>query len=246
MHSLLISDLHLESQRADITATLVDFLRGRARRSDRLFILGDLFEVWVGDDEDSQLARQVAGELLTLSQTGVEILLMHGNRDFLLGANYASRCGARLIEEPFLFEHLGRRIALVHGDALCTDDIDYQNFRAMVRDPAWQQGFLSRPLADRQAFARQARQQSMANNRSKSQEIMDINPDAVRDFMQRLELDTLIHGHTHRPDSHRITLDDNRQGTRLVLGDWDSQGWLIEMDDNGIRPENFPLLGQAD
>ncbi|MEX2132058.1 MAG: UDP-2,3-diacylglucosamine diphosphatase [Pseudohongiellaceae bacterium] len=239
---IIISDLHLQAGREDITNSLLDLLADRAGKTDKLVILGDLFEVWIGDDDENPLAGRVAAALQTLSQTGVEIMLMHGNRDFLLGPDYAARCGARLIEDPWVFSHQGEAVALLHGDTLCSDDHDYQKFRVMVRDPGWQQAFLAKPLAERQAFARDARRQSRENNRYKSQTIMDVNRDAVIRLMQSFSVTTLIHGHTHRPDVHQVDLGNGISGRRIVLGDWDSQGWLVELSAAGIKLEHFPLL----
>jgi UDP-2,3-diacylglucosamine hydrolase len=237
---LLISDLHLEPGREDITASLLHLLRHRALDTDKLLVLGDLFEVWVGDDEDSPLASRIADEFNRLHDSGVEIWLMHGNRDFLLGQDYAERCGAGLLAEPYVFEHQDQRIALMHGDLLCSDDTEYQKFRQMVRDPQWQQEFLAQPLADRQAYARKVRERSMQDNRHKTTEIMDVNAGEVNRSMQALSVTTLIHGHTHRPAVHDLQLAGGA-ARRIVLGDWDKQGWLVEIDDRGINLEAFPL-----
>ena len=238
---LLISDLHLQPGREDITATLVHLLRHRALTHESLLVLGDLFEVWVGDDEDAPLANLVAREFRRLHDHGVQIGFLHGNRDFLLGPDYAERCGAELMTEPWLFTHRDAKIALLHGDVLCTDDVEYMKFRNMVRDPNWQKNFLARPLAERQAFARQAREQSASDTQQKSQDIMDVNHTAVQKLMTDLQLDVLIHGHTHRPATHELALPGQPGARRIVLGDWDRQGWLVDINPRGIQLEAFPL-----
>jgi UDP-2,3-diacylglucosamine hydrolase len=242
---LLISDLHLEDKRPDITASLFDFLCTTATDAASLYILGDLFEAWIGDDAPDALADRVAEVLLALSSRGVQIFLMHGNRDFLLGQDYATRCGARLVVEPVLIEVATSRIALLHGDVLCTDDTAYQAFRRQVRDPAWQRAFLSRPLPERQAFARQAREQSRLATAGQMSEIMDVTEQAVSELCRQLQLDTLIHGHTHRPAVHRVAsspADLDRPRQRVVLGDWDKQGWFARIDQRGaVTLHSFPL-----
>lgn len=239
---LFISDLHLEANRPDITRTLQQFLAANHGQCTDLYILGDLFEVWIGDDEDSPLAEVVATALHQFSAGGSNVYLMHGNRDFLLGPDYAARCGATLIHEPCTIESPAGTLLLLHGDTLCTDDIDYQQFRAMVRAPAWQQEFLARPLADRRAFADQARQRSRSATAHKAMDIMDVNQKAVLDLLRDNTQVTLLHGHTHRPDVHQITLESGTTVTRLVLGSWEQQAWYAVSENAGIRLQQFPLL----
>ena len=242
---LLISDLHLEPEREDITVALLHLLRHRAAGEDRLYILGDLLEVWIGDDDPSPLADTVAHALARLAASGTEIFLMHGNRDFLMGEAFARRCRATLLAEPCVLAYHDRHYALMHGDVLCTRDEAYQVFRKQVRDPQWQQAFLARPLEDRAAFARQAREQSRSAMAAKTLDIMDVTPEAVPALMMELNADTLIHGHTHRPAIHTVTLPRSvrgqQQGRRVVLGDWDRQGWLVCIQGQDLRLESFPL-----
>ena len=244
---LLISDLHLEPNREDITRTLVDFLRGRARQSDSLYILGDLFEVWIGDDEPNTLADLIASELSELNGKGIDVFLMHGNRDFLMGKDFAARCGASLIDEPILIQTKAQQIALLHGDILCTKDVEYMKFREMVRNQQWQQQFLAMPLAQRRQFAEQARAQSQQVTSNNSADIMDVTAAEVSKMLSDLEVTTLIHGHTHRPAIHEIQLNQaingSKKAKRVVLGDWDSQGWYVEVSESETRLESFPLLG---
>ncbi len=243
---LLISDLHLVDHRPDITAALIGFLRNKAHTCPRLYILGDLFDVWIGDDAPNPLADEIAVELRKLADRGTEIYLMHGNRDFLIGAEYADRCNAALLEEPQLLSVAGKRIALLHGDILCTRDTDYQKFRNLVRNPDWQREFLAQPLAQRQAFARQARQQSREATTGNAAEIMDATEGAVARMLTDLRADTLIHGHTHRPAVHELLLEQPggrpEQRHRVVLGDWDRSGWYAQIDSQGqVTLHSFPL-----
>lgn len=241
MTTLLISDLHLEAQRPDITAALLDFLARTAPGCDRLFILGDLFDAWLGDDDPSPLADEVAAALSVLAEGGSDIFIMHGNRDFLLGADYCRRCGAELIDEPYSLPSPAGPVLLLHGDQLCTDDHDYMRFRETVRAPAWQDEFLARPLAERQEFARQAREQSKAATADKPEEIMDVNQQAVVALLEQTGHQIMIHGHTHRPATHELTLTDGSSAQRIVLGDWDKLLWYGEINDGGIRLHSRPL-----
>lgn len=233
----LISDLHLDQTRPDITEALLWFLRQLATQTEHLYILGDLFEAWVGDDAPHPLADQVAAALKALSKKGTAVYLMHGNRDFLIGDDFAARCGASLIEEPVLLDIADRKIALLHGDILCTRDTEYLKFRKMVRNPDWQREFLAMTVEQRLEFARQAREQSRQVTSSADAEIMDVSDTAVNDMFKQLEIDTMIHGHTHRPAIHDLTIDstvnDAKTRQRVVLGDWDRHGWYGHIDQLG-------------
>ena len=180
---LFISDLHLEDARPDITDALLRFLAEQTGQCRALYILGDLFEVWIGDDAWDPLAQRVAAALWAFAEAGAQVFLMHGNRDFLLGDEFASACGGRLLPDPSVIDTPLGPLLLSHGDALCTDDVDYQKFRRQVRDPAWQQAFLARGISERRAFADQARQQSKQATADKAAGIMDVNQDAVCDFL---------------------------------------------------------------
>lgn len=232
---LFISDLHLEPDRPDISQAFFNFLDKYAINAQALYILGDFFNVWLGDDHSSALSTQVADKLNTLSLSGVTIKLMHGNRDFLMGDRYAQSCGAELIQEPYLLEAFNETVLLMHGDVLCTQDHAYMAFRQMVRDPAWQQDFLSRPINDRIAFAAKARQQSQSMNSNKAADIMDVTTEAVADIMQRQNVLTLIHGHTHRPAVHDLP----NSAKRMVLGDWDDGAWYISWTPEQLALHNI-------
>ncbi len=223
---LFISDLHLDSDRPEISQALFNFLETYAVKAQALYILGDFFNVWLGDDHITELSVQVAAKLATLSKSGVTIKLMHGNRDFLIGKSFAQFCGAELIEEPYLLDAFNQQVLLIHGDLLCTRDYDYMSFRALVRDPVWQQEFLNRPINERIDFATEARKQSQTMNSNKADDIMDVSPEAVTDIMQTHNILTLIHGHTHRPAVHNLS-EGNESAKRMVLGDWDDYAWYI-------------------
>lgn len=238
MSTLFISDLHLEESRPDITEAFLGFLDEKARSADVLYILGDFFESWIGDDEHTPLQLQIATALRTLSDDGMEIFLMHGNRDFLIGEDFCERAGATLLNDPALVNLYGTRTLLMHGDSLCTADEEYQKFRASMRNPQWQQMILQRPLADRQQMARQLREISMAKNQGKAEAIMDVTPEAVVKEMQHHGVTRLIHGHTHRPAEHALTVN-GIAAKRIVLGDWHENVWWLE-----VKPGQEPVLNK--
>jgi UDP-2,3-diacylglucosamine hydrolase len=224
--TLFISDLHLDASRPQIVGLFEQFLRTDARSAQALYILGDLFESWIGDDDDSALATSVAEALHETARRGVAVYFMHGNRDFLLGADYARRARMTLLADPQIIELEGERTLIMHGDTLCTDDVEYQKFRALVRDPRWQAQFLAKPLAERRAFAAQARGESRKHTAMTQAEIMDVNADAVASAMRTHRVRRLIHGHTHRPATHRFELD-GQTAERIVLGDWYEQSSVL-------------------
>lgn len=237
MATLFISDLHLDPARPGITRLFGEFVDREARDAEALYILGDLFEAWVGDDDPSETGAFVAEKLKALADSGVPVHFMHGNRDFLVGEDYARRAGFTLLPDPTRIEQHGKPVLLMHGDTLCTDDLAYQRFRAQTRDPAWQKQFLAQPLAARMAFARQARAASQAHqgglrDAGTMETITDVAPAAVAQAFCEHGVDTIIHGHTHRPAIHR---DAGR--TRIVLGDWYEQGSVLRVDADGIRIE---------
>jgi len=222
MTTLFISDLHLDESRPRLVAAFEELLAGEARGARALYILGDLFESYIGDDDDAPLNARVAHATRKVRDAGVPVYFMHGNRDFLLGEDYAVRAGMTVLADPAVIELTGERVLLMHGDTLCTDDVEYQKFRALVRDPQWQQAFLAKPLAERRAFAAQARGESRKHTASAKPEIMDVNQIAVEATMRRHGVRRLIHGHTHRPATHHFDID-GRKAERIVLGDWYEQ-----------------------
>jgi UDP-2,3-diacylglucosamine hydrolase len=240
MTTLFISDLHLDSGRPAITRLFLDFLEQRAVKAEALYILGDLFEVWVGDDDDGELGQTVAGALKTLSQQGVAVYLLHGNRDFLLGAGFTTVSGAGLLPEATVIALDDIPTLIMHGDTLCTDDVDYQALRARVRSPAWQAQALALPLTQRRLLAGQLREGSQQAIQGKAYEIMDVNPQAVENALRTHRVQRLIHGHTHRPGIHEWLLD-GEPVQRIVLGAWYQQGSVLCCDADGCRLETLPL-----
>ncbi|PXX90918.1 UDP-2,3-diacylglucosamine diphosphatase [Marinobacter vulgaris] len=236
MTTLFISDLHLEESRPDITDAFLAFLDQKALGAEKLYILGDFFEAWIGDDEHTPLQEQVAKALRAVSDSGTELFLMHGNRDFLIGEDYCNRIGATLLDDPTVVDLYGTLTLLMHGDSLCTADVEYQKFRANMRNPQWQRMILQRPLAERQQMARQLREISMAKNKGKEEFIMDVTPDEVVREMETHGVRRLIHGHTHRPAVHQLEVG-GEPATRIVLGDWGDNVWWLE-----TGPDQDPIL----
>lgn len=220
--TLFIADLHLDPQRPATTGLFCSFLQQRAAQADALYILGDFLELWVGDDDRLDPGVQAALEQLKQVAAERSVYLMHGNRDFLIGADFAERYGLTLLEEPCVVDLYDRPTLLVHGDTLCTDDVAYQQFRQMVRNPAWQADFLAKPLAERHAMVAAVRQRSRSETSLKPADIMDVNATAVAQAMQAAGVQMLIHGHTHRPAIHQW---DGK--ARIVLGDWGECGWVL-------------------
>jgi len=232
--TLFISDLHLDEARPRVVELFEHFLAHEARRADALYILGDLFEAYIGDDDDSPLPARVASALKTLSESGVPVSFIAGNRDFLLGEDYARRAGMSLLADGVVVDLCGTPTLLLHGDTLCTDDAAYLAFRKQVRDPAWQRQFLSQPLAARHAFARQARNASREHTSQAAMTIMDVNPHAVEAALHAAHVTRMIHGHTHRPAIHDFALD-GAPAQRIVLGDWYEQGSVLRVDPDAVE-----------
>jgi len=235
MPTLFISDLHLHDQRPEVHRWLLEFLRGPARQSTAVYILGDLFEYWIGDDAISPIASEVARETRQLRQDGVPCHFIHGNRDFLLGQDYARQAGLTLLPEETVLELHGQATLLLHGDTLCTDDLEYQAFRRQSRDAAWQAAILAQPVEARLRMAREARDASKRHTGMASMDIMDVNEEAVVAAFRRHAVHRMIHGHTHRPAAHRHDLGQGETAERIVLADWDRQGSYLEVTDEGAR-----------
>ena len=228
MIDCFIADLHLQESSPDLTEEFVGLTRALIGRAERLFILGDLFEYWIGDDAASPLADEVAGALRAVAESGCAIYFMAGNRDFLLGDDFSRRCGMRRLTDPSTVRVGGSTVLLSHGDALCTDDIAYQEARRMLRDPVWQSEFLRQTIEQRLEFAQDARQKSEAHTQSADETIMDVSDAAVRELLSHRDLQALIHGHTHRPAHHRIA---DMDADRWVLPDWRSSACGIVATD---------------
>jgi UDP-2,3-diacylglucosamine hydrolase len=231
--SLFISDLHLSAARPDITGRFLAFVENRARGAERLYILGDLFDAYIGDDDDSSPNREVKAALRRLSDCGTAVFFQHGNRDFLVGERFCRQTGATLLGDYAVIDLGGQAVLLTHGDLLCTDDMRYQAARSRVRTAEWKRHALSRPLLIRQLYARWYRLKSGWDKRKNTPEIMDANPDAVIAAMRRYGVNQLIHGHTHRPKIHHLEID-GQPARRFVLSEWNPTGaalcWKDEED----------------
>ena len=240
MRNLFISDLHLEAQRPDITRAFLRFLDEQASQADALYILGDFFEVWLGDDNPDSLADQVSSALHELSLKGTAIYLMHGNRDFLIGHDFCRRSGATLLKDPSVIQLNGEPVLLMHGDSLCIDDVDYLRMRRWLRNPLSLFILRNLPLKTRYKIGRKLRNESQERTRYKASDITDVNHGEVLRVMASFGVKTLVHGHTHRPAIHPVELD-GETGQRIVLGDWDKTGWVLEVDGAGYRLVDFEL-----
>nr|WP_218177010.1 UDP-2,3-diacylglucosamine diphosphatase [Pseudomonas gingeri] len=246
---MLISDLHLEEERPDITRAFLDFLAGRARSAQALYILGDFFEVWIGDDAMTPFQRSICAALRALSDSGTQVFLMHGNRDFLLGKAFCKAAGATLLKDPSVVRMNDEPVLLMHGDSLCTRDEAYMRLRRYLRNPITLFILRHLPLRTRHKLARKLRSESRAQTPMKANDIVDVTPDEVVQVMQQHGVQTLIHGHTHRPAIHKLQLGA-QAAKRIVLGDWDRQGWALQVDDQGFQLAAFdftppPALPQA-
>jgi UDP-2,3-diacylglucosamine hydrolase len=232
--TLFISDLHLDDVRPHIVADFERFCAGEARDADALYVLGDLFEAYIGDDDDAALNARIAAALHGVAGAGTPVFYIAGNRDFLLGEDYARRCGMQLLDDGTVVDLYGTPTLILHGDVLCTDDAAYLAFRKQVRDPAWQRAFLARPLQERRAFAAQARDASRAHTSSTDMAIMDVNQRAVEHALHQAGVTRMIHGHTHRPAIHEFELG-GIPAQRIVLGDWYEQGSVLRVDRDSAR-----------
>jgi len=237
--ALFISDLHLTEERPEANERFIALVEGRARDAEALYILGDFFEYWVGDDDlGNPFNAVIAGLLADLARGGVRLYLMHGNRDFLIGERFCVATGASLLPDPSVHEIQGVRTLLVHGDTLCTDDLEYQAWRRKARDPAFQAEFLAKSLAERRQAVLEMREKSRLVVQEKTAEIMDVNDAAVRQAMRSHGVRRLIHGHTHRPGRHALEVDGSRC-ERWVLPDWYGRGGYLEVDRRGPRLVRF-------
>lgn len=241
MATLFIADLHLDPARPRITQLFENYLvSDEVRHADALYILGDLVEAWVGDDDDAELPQRIADATRAVRDAGVPVYFMVGNRDFLLGETFAARAGMTLLDDGIVHDIGVHPTLLMHGDVLCTDDVAYQAVRRQVRTNEWKAQILSMPLEARRAFAAKARQDSMAHTGSTMESIMDVNADTVSETMRTAGVTRLIHGHTHRPAVHRFELD-GKPAERIVLGDWYEHGSVLRVDRDGVDLRGLAL-----
>ena len=235
-----IADLHLSESRPDISACFLRFLESDAIDAEKLYILGDLFEAWVGDDDDSPFLKTIADALTKLDKSGTKIYYIHGNRDFLIGKRYAKQASMQLLPEIDTIDLYGQHVVIMHGDTLCTRDVDYQVFRKKSRSWWWQAAIKSLPLFVRKKIAANYRKKSASATSVKSQEIMDVTESEVIDCLQKYQSQLLIHGHTHRPAIHEVSAN-GEPAKRIVLGDWYEQGAWLKVTANSIELLNQPL-----
>ncbi|AIA71975.1 UDP-2,3-diacylglucosamine diphosphatase [Pectobacterium atrosepticum] len=240
MATLFIADLHLSLHEPAITAGFLRFLRHEAIHADALYILGDLFDAWIGDDDPQPLHATIAAELYALHQLGIPCYFVHGNRDFLIGKRFARQSGMTLLPTENIVDLYGQKILILHGDTLCTDDPAYQKFRRRVHNPFIQQLFLLLPLSLRLKIAAKMRASSQQANQQKSQQIMDVNPEQVLERLRHYQVKTMIHGHTHRPAIHQVDLGKS-YGRRAVLGAWHEEGSMIKVTPQNIELISFPF-----
>ena len=240
MATLFISDLHLHPSRAASIDAFLDFLGRHRGKAEALYILGDLFETWVGDDHPEPAYQPVKTALRACNTAGTPVCLMHGNRDFMLAQQFATETGCTLIADPTRIDLYGTAALLMHGDSLCTDDKDYQRLRAQVRDPDWQQQARELPVKQRMEMAEQARELSALSKQGKDEYIMDVNQDEVRRVMTEQDVTLLIHGHTHRPGEHSFS-NGTQQCTRIVLGDWYNKGSVLTVNQQHRQLQTLEL-----
>ena len=238
--TLFISDLHLDPERPAVTALFLEFLATRARQADAVYVLGDLFEAWIGDDDETPLNLEVIHGIRACVDAGTPVFVMHGNRDFLLGERFARQSRCTLLQDPACIDLYGIPTLLMHGDLLCTDDTEYLAFRDMVRNSDWQKELLAKPLAVRREIAAEMRRNSREKTAGKPESIMDVNPTEVLDAMTRHAVVQLIHGHTHRPGVHSLHVA-GQPASRYVLGDWYDQGSMLECSRDGCRLQELKL-----
>ena len=230
MSVFFISDLHLEQNKPHLTKAFKNFIDSKVNLHDELFILGDFFEQWIGDDNEDDFIKSVKNILKDKTAKGLTVYFMHGNRDFLIGDKFCKEVGAILLDDPYIINLEEKKIMLMHGDSLCTDDEDYQNFRNLVRSKDWQEDFLSKDLKERKEVAKSLREISSLENQTKDENIMDVNQSEVLKIIEDHSVDVLIHGHTHRPFIH-----DENGVPRMVLGDWGDFLWFIESSEGNLN-----------
>ncbi|MFT7561008.1 MAG: UDP-2,3-diacylglucosamine hydrolase [Flavobacteriales bacterium] len=236
MQRFFISDLHLSPGTPELAKAFSAFLANQAKHADELYILGDFFDAWIGDDEDHEFYTKIIHELRATSDSGTKTYFLHGNRDFLIGKAFAERCNITLLSETHSIVSGDKTVLLMHGDSLCTSDQEYMAFRAQVRNPAWQAQILALPLEQRRVMAAQLRNQSSSMNSNKAEDIMDVNQEAVCAQFTEHSADILLHGHTHRPATHT-----EGSQKRIVLGDWGNQAWYVHDADGDLSLNSYGI-----
>tara|TARA_Y100001980_G_C14483630_1_gene261713 strand:+ start:52 stop:777 length:726 start_codon:yes stop_codon:yes gene_type:complete len=233
MTTVFLSDIHISDQHPEISKHLEEFLLEEGSKTDTIFVLGDLFEYWLGDDDPNPSFAEIKNLLRKLSDKNISIFFIHGNRDFLIGESFAEETGCHILRDPHVIDLYGKKVLISHGDIFCTDDKEYQLFRNQTRDPAWKKFILNKPLAFRKNFAKKARLQSQEHTSSEKSKIMDVNEDEILKMYEKYNVDIIIHGHTHRPAIHDVFFN-GRNCQRIVLGDWYEQGSILKCDETGF------------
>ena len=241
MTTLFISDLHLQPQKPAVVQAFLQFIQTQTQGIDALYILGDLFEAWIGDDFNNAFSDAIKAALSSLRARDVPVFLIHGNRDFLIGELFATQTGCQILSDPTLIDLYGIPTLLMHGDTLCTDDTAYLEFRRMVRNPDWQKELLGKSIPDRLAIAQNLRDVSKEKTGGKTAQIMDVTRSEVERVMSEHQVQRLIHGHTHRPQVHQLSIA-NTPAERIVLGDWDKHGWVLKVDPTTYQLEQFNIV----
>ncbi|ANQ16719.1 UDP-2,3-diacylglucosamine diphosphatase [Vibrio natriegens] len=240
MTTLFISDLHLTPSRPDITECFVTFMRTEAPKADALYVLGDLFEFWVGDDDKTPFSNKIRTEFKALTDSGVRVFFIQGNRDFLLGKRFCKQTGITLLDDVCTIDLYGKKAVILHGDTLCTDDVDYQKFRKTVHQPWLQWVFNHIPWFIKKKIVAKVQSDIRDDKSNKSLDIMDVNQSEVENVMSQYCVDLMIHGHTHRPDTHHFDVNGVKK-TRIVLGDWYTQGSVLQVNSDGFLLETRPF-----
>ena len=233
MTTVFLSDIHVSDEHPEISKHLEEFLLQEESKTNAIYILGDLFEYWLGDDDPNASFAEIKNLLKKLSDKNISIFFIHGNRDFLIGESFAVETGCHILHDPHVIDLYGKKVLISHGDIFCTDDKEYQLFRKQTRDPAWKKSILSKSLSFREEFAKKARLESSQHTSSKKNEIMDVNKDEILKMYEKYNLDIIIHGHTHRPAIHDVFFN-GRNCQRIVLGDWYEQGSILKCDETGF------------
>ena len=240
MKPRFISDIHLSEKHPELTQAFFTFLEESKEACTHLFILGDLFETWIGDDDDLPLYGEIKEALLSFTTNGPKTFFMHGNRDFLIGETFANETGITILPDPYVLDINNQKVVLSHGDFLCTDDTDYMNFRNKVHTEEWQSSFLQKDINERKQIAASLRDDSEEATSKKSDTVTDVNAQAVENFINKHQPDLFIHGHTHRPGVHNIELN-NLSSKRIVLGDWGTKGWYLALDSKDADLKEFNI-----
>ena len=233
MTTVFLSDIHISDEFPEISIRLKEFLLEEESKTNTIYILGDLFEYWLGDDDPNPSFAEIRNLLKKLSDNNISLFFIHGNRDFLIGESFAEETGCRILHDPHVIDLYGKKALISHGDIFCTDDQEYQLFRNQTRDPDWKNSILSEPLSFRRDFAKQARLESSEYTSSMKNEIMDVNKDEILKMYEKYNVDIIIHGHTHRPAIHDIFFN-GRKYQRIVLGDWYEQGSILRCSEKGF------------